>query len=91
MSQVDKVIRAWKDEDYRLSLSEDEREGIPQNPAGLVELSDSDLLGASGGTIITLPLCPTWALCPSLVTACPSMITICPSLITICPVDPVNQ
>lgn len=37
------VVRAWKDEDYRLGLSESERSQMPQNPAGMVELSDSDL------------------------------------------------
>jgi len=43
------VIRAWKDEEYRLSLSDAERALIPENPAGIVELADSDLDAASGG------------------------------------------
>lgn len=42
MSQFD-IIRAWKDEDYRLSLSDDERAQLPTNPAGMIELSDADL------------------------------------------------
>jgi len=29
-----RTIRAWKDEDFRLSLSEAERASLPQNPAG---------------------------------------------------------
>ena len=37
-----KIIRAWKDEDYRLSLSEAERAVLPGHPAGLVELPDAD-------------------------------------------------
>jgi len=43
------VIRAWKDEEYRLSLSDAERALIPENPAGIIELADSDLDAASGG------------------------------------------
>jgi len=44
------VVRAWKDEDYRMSLSEAERRMLPTNPAGLVEISDSELGVAGGGT-----------------------------------------
>ena len=47
------VIRAWKDEDYRLSLSEAERAKLPENPAGLIELSDEDLSDATGATTTT--------------------------------------
>lgn len=43
------IIRAWKDESYRLSLSEEERLALPENPAGLVELTDADLGVAAGG------------------------------------------
>jgi mersacidin/lichenicidin family type 2 lantibiotic len=48
MNKVD-VIRAWKDEAYRLSLSEAERAVLPENPAGILELSDIDLMSVSGG------------------------------------------
>ena len=44
-----KIIRAWKDEAYRLSLSEAERAVLPEHPAGLVELTDADLGAAAGG------------------------------------------
>ena len=37
------TIRAWKDEEYRLSLSEEQQALLPENPAGLMELSDADL------------------------------------------------
>ncbi len=47
-SKVD-VVRAWKDEAYRASLSEDERSLLPENPAGMVELSDQELEGIAGG------------------------------------------
>jgi mersacidin/lichenicidin family type 2 lantibiotic len=42
MSNID-VIRAWKDEEYRLGLSETERKLIPAHPAGAAEISDDDL------------------------------------------------
>ena len=46
MSPLD-IIRAWKDEDYRLRLSD-----APESPVGLIELSDLDmgLLAGGGGS-----------------------------------------
>jgi mersacidin/lichenicidin family type 2 lantibiotic len=43
------IIRAWKDADYRASLSEDERALLPEHPAGFIELDDTDLDLAAGG------------------------------------------
>jgi mersacidin/lichenicidin family type 2 lantibiotic len=43
------IIRAWKDEDYRLSLSETERELVPAHPAGVIELTDCELDEVVGG------------------------------------------
>jgi mersacidin/lichenicidin family type 2 lantibiotic len=43
------IIRAWKDEEYRMSLSDEERSLLPDNPAGPVELSDADLDSVVGG------------------------------------------
>jgi len=48
MSSID-IIRAWKDEDYRNSLSEEQRSQLPENPAGMIELSDTDLEAYAGG------------------------------------------
>ena len=48
MSEKD-IIRAWKDEEYMQSLSESERAAMPENPAGVIELDDSDLDSAAGG------------------------------------------
>jgi mersacidin/lichenicidin family type 2 lantibiotic len=45
----EKVIRAWKDDDYRATLTEEERALIPENPAGLGELSDDELAKLAGG------------------------------------------
>ena len=46
----DKIIRAWKDPEYRQSLSEEEREHLPENPAGAIELTDEELDLAAGGS-----------------------------------------
>jgi mersacidin/lichenicidin family type 2 lantibiotic len=43
------IIRAWKDEEYRLSLTEEQRALLPDNPAGLLELSEADLESVQGG------------------------------------------
>jgi mersacidin/lichenicidin family type 2 lantibiotic len=49
MSNID-IIRAWKDEEYRDSLTDDQRALLPENPAGMVELDDNELAGIEGGT-----------------------------------------
>jgi mersacidin/lichenicidin family type 2 lantibiotic len=43
------IIKAWKDADYRNSLSIEELALIPTNPSGLIELNDEDLMGVAGG------------------------------------------
>jgi len=47
MSKVD-IIRAWKDEDYRATLTEAERALLPPHPAGLIELDDEQMKGILG-------------------------------------------
>jgi mersacidin/lichenicidin family type 2 lantibiotic len=47
MRKVD-IIRAWKDEEYRLSLTEEERAQLPPHPAGLIELDDGQLANMKG-------------------------------------------
>jgi mersacidin/lichenicidin family type 2 lantibiotic len=42
------IIRAWRDPEYRNTLSADELLHLPSHPAGLVELSDEELGRASG-------------------------------------------
>ncbi len=44
----EQIIRAWKDEDYRQSMSGEELAALPAHPAGLVELSDESLAHAAG-------------------------------------------
>ncbi|MEQ8996698.1 MAG: mersacidin/lichenicidin family type 2 lantibiotic [Coleofasciculus sp. B1-GNL1-01] len=48
MSNAD-IIRAWKDEDYRASLSDEEKELLPENPVEVIELTDEELSSVSGG------------------------------------------
>jgi mersacidin/lichenicidin family type 2 lantibiotic len=48
------AIRSWKDPMYRSELSAAECATLPLNPAGLVELSDAELMELTGGTS---PLC----------------------------------
>lgn len=42
------VIRAWKDEQYRSELSQAERDLLPENPAGSIEIGGLDGLRAAG-------------------------------------------
>jgi mersacidin/lichenicidin family type 2 lantibiotic len=37
------IIRAWKDAEFRCSLSEAERAMLPSHPAGSIELADPEL------------------------------------------------
>jgi mersacidin/lichenicidin family type 2 lantibiotic len=48
MSHVD-IIRAWKDAEYRLNLSETEQAQLPAHPAGIIELTDTELDAVAGG------------------------------------------
>jgi mersacidin/lichenicidin family type 2 lantibiotic len=59
------VIRAWKDEEYRNSLSAAERAALPDNPAGLLETTEAELDQAVGGfrLLHTLILCQSLLYC----------------------------
>ncbi|MCI0459190.1 MAG: mersacidin/lichenicidin family type 2 lantibiotic [Gemmataceae bacterium] len=46
---VEQIIRAWKDEDFRQSLSAAERARLPEHPAGLIDLTAAELDALSGG------------------------------------------
>jgi len=54
---VNEIIRAWKDKQYRDSLSEEQQAQLPANPAGLVEIDDEQLVQVAGGAIHT-QTCP---------------------------------
>ena len=80
MSRPD-VVRAWKDAEYRASLSATEIEMLPAHPAGLIEISDSDLSGVAGGSDDGIASID-WCIPPITITVCWS-INYCPT-ITIC-------
>jgi mersacidin/lichenicidin family type 2 lantibiotic len=84
------VIRAWKDAKYRRSLSAAELAQLPENPAGLVELTDSELrkaggFGGGGGALLTTAITCTATLggcCPAT-----TAITCTATMGGCCPVD----
>jgi len=45
------IIRAWKDPKFRLSLNEAERQMLPEHPAGMIELSETDQIAVAGGRL----------------------------------------
>lgn len=51
------VVRAWKDADYRSSLTSEQRDALPPTPANLDELSDEELEEVAGGVVVTYK-CP---------------------------------
>ena len=82
MSNLD-VIRAWKDEEYRGSLNDDQLAMLPHNPAGLVELTNP-LLCDTEITVEHSDLWLTECSCLTCITLCAptyySCITFCPVL-----------
>lgn len=44
-----KVIEAWRNEEYFLSLSEEERAGLPEHPSGPTAIGDEILRSVTGG------------------------------------------
>ncbi|WP_414577937.1 mersacidin/lichenicidin family type 2 lantibiotic [Anabaena sp. CCY 9402-a] len=50
MSNID-IIHAWKNEDYRNSLSDEQRSQLPENPAGMIELPSEVTQTLAGGGI----------------------------------------
>ena len=50
MNRLD-IVRAWKDEEYRRSLTETQRAALPDNPAGMAELSAAEIESAAGGNV----------------------------------------
>ena len=59
------IVRAWKDEAYRQSLSEEDRCTLPENPVGEIELTDADLEAVYGGQPSGILACS--ALCGTVV------------------------
>jgi mersacidin/lichenicidin family type 2 lantibiotic len=56
------IARAWRDTEYRASLTAAQQAELPEHPAGAVELDDEELAGLAGGTgvvcgAVTVSLC----------------------------------
>jgi mersacidin/lichenicidin family type 2 lantibiotic len=43
------IARAWKDPEYRKTLTAEQLASLPPNPAGSVSLNDEDLDSVAGG------------------------------------------
>jgi mersacidin/lichenicidin family type 2 lantibiotic len=71
---INHIIRAWKDESYRLSLTAAEQAALPANPAGIVELSDAQLGAVNGAAGYCTQYCTNKTACsgctPTVVIAC---------------------
>src|SRR5258707_6038044 len=50
------IVRAWKDAEYRQSLSAEKKGLLPEHPAGSIELADEQLSQVGGGTAYTQTL-----------------------------------
>lgn len=47
------IIRAWKEPEFRNHLSDQERKLLPDNPAGIITLTDTELSAVGGGLMGT--------------------------------------
>jgi mersacidin/lichenicidin family type 2 lantibiotic len=46
------IVRAWKDPEYRKTLTPEELASLPENPAGKPELTADDLANVVGGAAV---------------------------------------
>jgi mersacidin/lichenicidin family type 2 lantibiotic len=46
---AEEIIRAWKDEEFRNSLTQEQRAALPPAPTAMGELSDEELEAVAGG------------------------------------------
>jgi mersacidin/lichenicidin family type 2 lantibiotic len=58
------IIQAWKDVEYRSSLSDAERSALPDHPSGLIELGEAELERAAGGSVWPATFCCSVACTP---------------------------
>lgn len=52
MNKLD-IIRAWKDELFRKSLSSAQQTLLPEHPAGEIVLSEAEMATINGGIVFT--------------------------------------
>lgn len=51
------IARAWRDEEYYLSLTAEERASLGAHPAGAAPLEDDVLKSITGGCVCTVDFC----------------------------------
>ena len=61
----EKIIRAWKDAEYRAGLNDSERQLLPEHPAGIIEIPETEMGEVAGGTTFILSctldlICTEW-------------------------------
>lgn len=44
------IINAWRDEEYRESLDDEQRAALPESPVGPIDLSEDELEEVDGGS-----------------------------------------
>jgi len=54
---IDRIVNAWRDDEYRESLDEASRAILPASPIGEIDLSDADLEQVAGGEEATSAWC----------------------------------
>ncbi len=51
------IVQAWKDEEFRNSLSPDQLAALPPSPDNMAELSDEELEEVAGGAWTCINTC----------------------------------
>ena len=86
------IIRAWKDKDFRNSLTEDELNLLPSNPAGMIDISDAELEMANGGNVASTEMFLTLGCCNGFTSAPRFCKGTTYTVITIiCPSEPTSE
>jgi mersacidin/lichenicidin family type 2 lantibiotic len=57
------IARAWKDPEYRKSLTAEQLASLPPNPAGTSELTNEDLDSVAGGYANSIGTCAKSCVC----------------------------
>jgi mersacidin/lichenicidin family type 2 lantibiotic len=57
------ILRAWKDPEYRKTLTPTELASVPENPAGDAELGPEELEGVAGGYHDSIGTCAKTCVC----------------------------
>lgn len=57
------IVRAWKDAEYRKTLSAEELALMPENPVGVVELTEDEISDIMGGNHGSQTCCENLSIC----------------------------